>query len=128
MVGRLIQRFGWRILIRVTILTMLAGTLLTLLQPLAWIVFGVALFTCGFFGVHTIASSWIGRRATTAKSQAASLYLFFYYLGSSISGSAGGIFWALHGWPGITIMICLLMFLALLCAELLSHLFAAAQP
>jgi YNFM family putative membrane transporter len=123
MIGRLILRFGRRFLIRLTILAMFAGTLLTLASPIPWIVAGVAMFTCGFFGVHTIASSWVGRRAITAKAQAASLYLFFYYLGSSISGTVGGVFWVQHGWRGITVMICLLLLLALICAETLSHLF-----
>jgi YNFM family putative membrane transporter len=128
MMGRMIQRFGRRFLIRLTVLAMFSGTLLTLAAPLPWIISGVALFTCGFFGVHTIASSWVGRRATTAKAQAASLYLFFYYLGSSISGTLGGVFWVQHGWTGIALMICLLLLLALLCAEIMSHSFAHQRP
>jgi len=121
MMGRMIQRFGRRFMIRMTIFTMFSGTLLTLSTAIPWIVSGVGLFTCGFFGVHTIASSWVGRRAGTAKAQAASLYLFFYYLGSSISGTLGGVFWVRHGWTGITIMISILLLLALFCGELMSH-------
>jgi YNFM family putative membrane transporter len=121
MMGRMIQRFGRRFLVRLTLLAMIAGTVLTLAAPLPWIIAGVALFTCGFFGVHTIASSWVGRRATTAKAQAASLYLFFYYLGSSISGTLGGVFWVQHGWTGIALMISLLLLLALFCAETMSN-------
>ena len=128
MMGRLILRFGRRSLIRLTMLAMLSGTLLTLAAPLPWIVTGVALFTCGFFGVHTIASSWVGRRAVSARAQAASLYLFFYYLGSSISGTLGGLFWVRLGWSGITVMICLLLLLALLCAELLSAFYYRQRP
>jgi YNFM family putative membrane transporter len=111
-------------MIRVTICAMLSGTLLTLSSLIPWIVFGVGLFTCGFFGAHAIASSWVGRRATTAKAQAASLYLFSYYLGSSISGTVGGVFWVHYGWTGITLMICLLLASALLSAELLSHFYS----
>jgi len=121
MTGKLIQHFGRRFMIRLTVLAMISGTLLTLASPVPWIVAGVGIFTCGFFGVHTIASSWVGRRATTARAQAASLYLFFYYLGSSISGTVGGLFWVQYGWSGVSIMICLLLVLALLCAELMSH-------
>lgn len=128
MMGRLIQRFGRRPLIRVMVFAMLAGTFLTLSAALPWIVAGVALFTCGFFGVHTIASSWVGRRAATAKAQAASLYLFFYYLGSSISGTLGGFFWVQYAWSGITLMIAILLLLALLCAELMSHFFSHQRP
>lgn len=124
MMGRMMQRFGRRFMIRLTLLAMFSGTVLTLAAPLSWIISGVALFTCGFFGVHTIASSWVGRRAITAKAQAASLYLFFYYLGSSISGTLGGLFWVQHGWTGIALMISLLLLLALLCAEMMSRSYA----
>lgn len=31
--------------------------------------------------------------------QAASLYLFTYYLGSSVFGSLGGRAWTVAGWP-----------------------------
>lgn len=128
MMGRLINRFGRRFMIRLTVVAMLAGTLLTLAAPIPWIVSGVALFTCGFFGVHTIASSWVGRRATTAKAQAASLYLFFYYLGSSVSGTVGGVFWIKYGWTGVSLMIGMLLVLAFLCAELASHSYSHQRP
>lgn len=128
MMGKLILRLGRRFMIRLTTFAMLAGTLLTLAAPIPWIVSGVALFTCGFFGVHTIASSWVGRRATTAKAQAASLYLFFYYLGSSISGTVGGVFWVQYGWSGVSFMIGMLLLLALLCGELMSHSFSHHHP
>lgn len=117
MMGRLIHRFGRRFMVRSSIAVMLLGTILTLAAPLAIVISGVALFTCGFFGAHTIASSWVGRRATSARAQAASLYLFFYYLGSSISGTVGGLFWVQSGWNGVAAMIGLLVLLVLLCAE-----------
>jgi len=77
------------------------------------IITGVALFTVGFFGAHSVASSWVGRHAQTAKAQASALYLFFYYLGSSVSGTLGGICWSQGGWNGVTGMIVLLIALAL---------------
>jgi len=80
-VGRLIHRFGRPFMIRLTLAVMLVGTLVTLAEPLPVIVAGVGLFTCGFFSAHAIASSWVGRRAITAKAQASSLYLFSYYIG-----------------------------------------------
>ncbi len=83
---------------------------------------GVGIFTCGFFSTHAIASSWVGRRAKCAKAQASSLYLFFYYLGSSISGTVGGLFWVRLGWPGVAAMISLLVALAFVVAALLLRL------
>ena len=40
-----------------------------------------------FFAAHSVASGWIGPRARRAKGQASSLYLFSYYVGSSVAGT-----------------------------------------
>ena len=120
--GRLIHRFGRPFMIRITLSVMLAGTLITLAGSLPMIVIGVGIFTCGFFSVHAIASSWVGRRARTAKAQASSLYLFCYYLGSSISGTIGGLFWMHYGWNGVAAMIALLILTAFGVALLLLRL------
>ncbi|BCS52564.1 MFS transporter [Geobacter sp. SVR] len=124
-VGSLINRFGRPFMIRVTLLVMLAGTLVTLASSLPLIVFGVGIFTCGFFSAHAIASSWVGRRARTGKAQASSLYLFCYYQGSSISGTLGGMFWQHLGWPGVACMIALLVVAAFGVATVLLRLPAA---
>ena len=118
-VGTMIQRFGRPFMIRLTLSVMLLGTLITLSDWLPLIVTGVGIFTCGFFSSHAIASSWVGRRAATAKAQASSLYLFSYYLGSSISGTVGGLFWARHGWNGVAAMIVVLTVAAFGVAALL---------
>lgn len=98
------------------LLIMALGASLTLVTPLAIKILGIALFTFGFFGSHSIASSWVGRRAIHDKAQASSLYLFFYYVGSSTGGTIGGTFWETLGWGGVIGMI--LGFL--ICALLLS--------
>lgn len=121
-VGSLIHRFGRPFMIRLSLAVMLAGTLITLAEPLPVIVVGVGLFTCGFFSAHAIASSWVGRRARTAKAQASSLYLFAYYLGSSISGTLGGIFWVRFGWGGVAAMIAALIVAAFAVSSLLLRL------
>jgi YNFM family putative membrane transporter len=122
MVGSLIHRFGRPFMIRLTLAVMVAGTLITLAESLLMIVAGVGLFTCGFFSAHAIASSWVGRRARTAKAQASSLYLFSYYLGSSISGTLGGIFWMRFGWNGVAAMITVLIAAAFAVSSLLLRL------
>ena len=106
MVGRQVELFGRSRMLYLALGTMILGALVTLSQDIATMVVGIALFTCGFFGAHAIASSWVGSRARTARAQAASLYLFSYYLGSSVSGTAGGLFWASYGWDGV---ICLIL-------------------
>jgi YNFM family putative membrane transporter len=105
-----------------TISLMLAGLALTMLSPLPVVIIGMLIFTFGFFGAHSVASSWIGRRALKAKGQASSLYLFSYYAGSSIAGTAGGVFWHMAGWNGIGLFISALLVVALLVALKLAKL------
>ncbi len=93
---------------------MLGGLLLTLFEPIPLMLAGLLLFTFGFFGAHSVASSWIGRRALRAKGQASSLYLFSYYVGSSLAGTLGGVFWHYYGWNGIGLFIGSLLVVAVL--------------
>ncbi len=121
-IGSLADRLGRRRVLWATIVLMLAGMTLTLFTPLWLVVPGMLIFTFGFFGAHSVASSWIGRRAMKAKGQASSLYLFCYYAGSSIAGTAGGFFWHLGGWNGIGGFIVALLIGALLVALKLAKL------
>jgi YNFM family putative membrane transporter len=121
--GRLMLRFGRSFVIRLTIVAMVLGTLCTLATPLTMIVAGVGLFTCGFFGLHSSASAWVSRRAQLHRAQATSLYLFCYYLGSSISGTVGGLFWDSLGWRGVSTMIFLLLLATVACTEQLQRSF-----
>ena len=41
----------------------LRGIALTLASPLATVIVGLAIMTFGFFGAHSVASSWVGVRA-----------------------------------------------------------------
>jgi YNFM family putative membrane transporter len=103
--GGLVERLGRPRLLCTALAIMASGALLTLLPPLAAVVSGIVIFTIGFFGAHAVASAWVGARAATARAQAASLYLLGYYLGSSISGTGGGLIWSLWGWPGVVGLI-----------------------
>ena len=121
-VGDLAGRIGRRKVFWATTATMLAGVALTLSKPLALIIAGIAVLTTGFFGAHSIASSWVGLRAQHSKAQAAALYLCFYYLGSSIVGYCGGLFWSTAGWSGIVAFTGALLTLSLLVSLRLSTL------
>ncbi|PFN99463.1 MFS transporter [Bacillus sp. AFS076308] len=108
--GRLSDSLGRKKVLWIGLVIMAAGAIVTLAAPLVLKIIGIAVFTFGFFGAHSIASSWVGRRARTAKAQASSLYLFFYYSGSSIAGTAGGFFFSNFGWKGVIgFIICLLL-------------------
>lgn len=95
-IGMLSDYFNWRIAL---------GSIVKIL--------GIAIFTFGFFGSHSLASSWVGHRAIHDKAQASALYLFFYYAGSSICGTVGGISWSTFGWGGVICMILGFLLLAL---------------
>ncbi|SEM85605.1 MFS transporter, YNFM family, putative membrane transport protein [Pseudomonas sp. ok272] len=126
-IGSLADKLGRRNVLWGTIVLMLVGLAVTMLTPLPLVILGMLIFTFGFFGAHSVASSWIGRRATKAKGQASSLYLFSYYAGSSIAGTAGGVFWHLGGWTGIGLFIAGLLLIALLVALKLAKLPTLAE-
>lgn len=111
--GALTARYGRGPVLSISILLMLTGLGITALTPVFAIFGGMMLFTAGFFAAHSVASSWIGQRARRAKGQASSMYLFSYYLGSSLAGTLGGFFWHSFGWMGITIFLSALLLLAL---------------
>ncbi|MCI0993334.1 MFS transporter [Pseudomonas corrugata] len=121
-VGALADKLGRRKMLWATIALMLAGLALTMATPLTLVIPGMLVFTFGFFGAHSVASSWIGRRALTAKGQASSLYLFSYYAGSSVAGTAGGVAWHLGGWNGVGLFIGALLLVALSVAVKLAKL------
>ncbi len=125
--GRLVDRLGRRGVLWMMLSVMLAGLLLTLSNALPAIMAGMALFTFGFFAAHSIASSWVGRRARAPQALASALYLFFYYLGSSLVGSLSGLMWASDGWSGVVGMLGAGLGLALLIALRLRHLAPLAQ-
>jgi len=99
--GDLAGRLGRRKVLWTAFALMLVGVVLTLMSSLWLIALGIVAITFGFFGGHSIVSSWVGRRAGSAKAQASSMYLFSYYMGSSIAGASGGLFYAAHGWTGV---------------------------
>jgi YNFM family putative membrane transporter len=95
---------------------MLVGVACTMMTSLWSIILGITAITFGFFGGHSIVSSWVGRRGGVAKAQASSMYLFSYYMGSSIAGASGGLFYADHGWPGVALFVGALVLAGLLIA------------
>jgi YNFM family putative membrane transporter len=66
---------------------------------------GIAAATFGFFGAHAVVSSWVGRRAQSARALASAFYLFFFYMGSSILGSGSGLMWEFGQWHAVAIFL-----------------------
>jgi YNFM family putative membrane transporter len=122
-IGDLAGRLGRRKVLWSMIATMALGVGLTLSDAIAPILIGIAVVTFGFFGAHSIASSWVGRRSHSARAQSSALYLFCYYAGSSIVGTVGGVFWTAHSWRGVVGLV-----LALLTAAFAVSLWLATVP
>jgi YNFM family putative membrane transporter len=114
--GHLAGKLGRRKVLWTALALMLGGTLVTLATPLWLVMAGLVAITFGFFGGHSIVSSWVGRRAGAAKAQAASMYLFCYYMGSSTAGYFGGLFYADRGWNGVALFVGLLALAGLVIA------------
>jgi YNFM family putative membrane transporter len=114
--GKLADRLGRRNVLWMVMLVMLGGLLLTLASSVPLIVIGMGLFTFGFFASHSVCSSWVGRRARPPQALASAIYLFFYYLGSSVLGWLAGVVWAHAGWVGFVSMLGAVLVLAMLVA------------
>lgn len=114
--GVLADRFGGRPLLIGGFVLMLTGVGLTLSSLLVFIIAGLVIMTVGFFVAHAVASGAVGPLAGQAKGHAAALYLLFYYLGSSISGTTGGWFWEHGGWNAVAAMTGLCAVLGLVVA------------
>ena len=124
LIGGLADTFGRSRTLIAALAVMSGGALLTLFSALPAILVGVVIFTVGFFSAHSVASAWVGVRAGSARAQASSLYLFSYYMGSSISGTGGGYFWSRWGWDGVVALILGSIAVAMLAALALARLSA----
>lgn len=110
--GKLADEKGHASILLFSVFITILGGLLTLNHSIIIMIVGISLFTFGFFACHSIASSWIGESVKAHKAQASSLYLLLYYLGSSLAGTIGGIFWDHSGWAGVIGFIVGLLFIS----------------
>jgi len=120
--GRFADRFGRRAVVPVGCLVTVAGVAMTLAGPLPVVIAGLAVMTAGFFAIHGVASGWVAVRAYAGgggTGQAASLYLFAFYLGSSVCGGLAGTAWTWAGWSGVAVEAVALLAVTLVLALLL---------
>jgi MFS transporter, YNFM family, putative membrane transport protein len=111
--GRLADRTGRRVVLVAGTVVAIGGVALTLPASLACIVAGLVVLTAGFFAAHSVASSWVGGWNRQAPAQASALYLCLYYVGSSVAGTFGGLFYARGGWTLTVAFVALLLTVAL---------------
>ncbi|RZA35453.1 MAG: MFS transporter [Lysobacteraceae bacterium] len=126
--GKLGDRLGRRNVLWLFMGVMIAGLVLTLHDSVIAIVLGTGLATFGFFASHSVTSSWVGRRARPPQALASGIYLFCYYLGSSVVGWFTGYVWEAWGWPGVVAVLGALLGVGLAIALRLRRLAPAATP
>lgn len=90
---------------RFALLLFIGGVILTLVPSAILKIIGITLGIMAFFIGHSLASSAVGRIATHHKSQASSMYLLFYYIGSSVGGVLASYSWSLIGWTGVALFV-----------------------
>lgn len=126
--GRLVDRFGRPRVLLPALLVTLVGLAVMLVPRLGAVIPGLVIFTVGFFAAHAVASGWVGGRSTVLGVQGAAVYLFFYYIGSAVGGSVGGIAYSAGAWNGLTLYCGCLVAVALLSAVTLRWVRTAARP
>lgn len=110
------RKYGRDRVIFYMLLAMLLGLWVMRSEILVFILLGLVIFTFSFFAAHSTASSWVSIQALQYRAVAASLYLFCYYLGSSLLGSASGLVWEQWGWLGIQFEISIFLLIGLYAA------------
>ena len=113
-IGWLSDRHDAALLLKISLLLMLAGVLLLLVMKLWALIAGLGIVTFAFSGANAMSSRIVSIRAHRAKSSATCLYWLFYYVGSSIIGASSGIVLTSHGWNSFVLAIAGIVLIALL--------------
>lgn len=119
--AKFVEKFGAVQVIVVNLSIMLAGILLTSLPTSIAKIIGLCAVNFALFGAHACLTTLCGKVLPEQKAAAVALYMFCYYLGASIIGSTGGIFFQSLGWTGVVLMVAALCLLSLLALHLFSQ-------
>lgn len=109
------------LLLKGSLILMIAGLFLLQTMQLWTIVFGLGLMTFAFFSAHTMASRIVSLHAEKAKSSATCLYWLFYYAGSSLTGSLTGIVLFKFGWLSFMNVTLIMVSFALFISFISTH-------
>jgi len=104
---------GWKLLAMAQVLC-IAGTLLSLVRSLPFVIGGLALCSTGVFVCQIVTSRAIGNVTTKARASAVGWYVTIYYLGGFVGSTAPAFLWSLGGWPA-----CVAFIVAVLVSSLL---------
>ena len=117
--GAFSERYGRGAVLLSSAALMLLGAL-AVAAPSLWVALaGLLVFTASFFALHSTASGWVGLIAEHDRAEASSMYVFSYYMGSSILGAATGQAYEGMPWVGfIAVLAAVLGVQALVAAAL----------
>ncbi|WP_426721604.1 MFS transporter [Corynebacterium auriscanis] len=116
--GALVSKWGRARVVASSSLLAAVGLAVLFIPTLPSTLLGSLLFTAAFFAAHSAASAWVGKIATHDRAEASSLYVFSYYLGSSLMGWFSGYFfhagWAVFvTWIVVVVSVSFLIALSL---------------
>ena len=103
--GSFVSRFGRGRVVLAAAVLMLTGALIGSSGNLIITLVGLLLFTASFFALHSTASGWVGLIAEKDRAEASSLYVFCYYMGSSLLGAATGQAFEALPWAGFVAVL-----------------------
>lgn len=115
------NRFGRGRILVAMLCMMMFGLWLMLIPSLVVVLIGLLIFTFSFFAAHSTSSSWVSVQSLQYRAVGSALYLFCYYLGSSVLGSGSGLIWEAFGWQGLIFSINLILVLGIAIALKLSR-------
>lgn len=103
--GRLVGRFGHRLVMAGGVVLSCAGLALTLHPSLPAIIAGLALACGGIFVCQSVTTGFIAVAADRARSAAVGLYVTAYYLGGSAGAVVPGPAYEAMGWAGCVAVV-----------------------
>lgn len=121
---RLADRAGRPVTVVLGMLGIAAGAGITGPDAVVPILVGLGVLTFAFFATHSVCSGWAVDRAHHGgldTARASSMYLIFYYVGSSVSGTLSTHLWSGFGWPGVLVMSAVWVAVGLVCALVLAR-------
>jgi MFS family permease len=103
--GRLIDRFGNRAALLLSVAVSALGITLTLIPNVAFIVTGLGVMATGVFCAQAATQGFIGVVARSGRSTAAALYLTVYYTGGAAGAVVPALVWQHGGWSAVVGLI-----------------------
>ncbi|XBC38715.1 MAG: MFS transporter [Buchnera aphidicola (Melaphis rhois)] len=119
--GILIEKYGEGRMLIISLVIMIVGLIISQWNRIIIIFLGLFLFSAGFFAAHSVTSTCIGQQARNNRGYTSSIYLFSYYLGSSILGTISGIFWTIGKWTGISTIVIVFLYIGIVLAIKLNY-------